>query len=133
MIVVDTNIISYLYLEGQNTAQAEAVLKKDPDWIAPILWRSEFRNILTLYLRHDILSLNDALQIVLEAEDQMHDREFEVSSAQVLSLVANSSCSAHDCEFVALAQDLGIPLVTTDKKILSAFPSTAIAIETFVS
>ncbi len=32
---------------------------------------------------------------------------------------------SNDCEFVVLAQDLDVPLVTTDKKALAAFPETA--------
>lgn len=121
MIVVDTNIIAYLYLEGQGSAQAEAVLEKDPDWVAPILWRSEFRNVLTLYLRQGILSFDDALHIVQEAENQMQGGEYEVSFDHVLSLVEHSRCSAYDCEFVALAQDLDVLLVASDRKVLSEF------------
>src|SRR5439155_280647 len=44
VIVVDTNLLVYLYVSGQNTAQAETVLVRDPVWVAPLLWRSEFRN-----------------------------------------------------------------------------------------
>jgi predicted nucleic acid-binding protein len=66
-----------------------------------------------------------------EAESQMHGKEYSVSSMQVLNLVEKSRCSAYDCEFVALAEDLGIPLVTTDKKMLSAFPSIAVSLKKF--
>ncbi len=43
MIVVDTNLIVYLYLESKHSPLAEQVLMKDPEWHAPLLWRSEFR------------------------------------------------------------------------------------------
>ena len=49
MIVVDTNILAYLYLPGDFTERAEALLAKDADWVAPTLWRSEFRNILVVH------------------------------------------------------------------------------------
>ena len=45
MIVVDSNVLAYLYLPGEHTAEAEALLVREPDWAAPVLWRSEFRNI----------------------------------------------------------------------------------------
>lgn len=133
MIVVDTNIIAYLYLESGRSMQSEQALKKDPQWAAPLLWRSELRNVLARYLRKDILALEDIQWIMSEAALLMKGREYEVASLQVLKLVASSSCSAYDCEFVALAKDLGIPLVTVDKKILREFPKVAVSLDKFVT
>jgi predicted nucleic acid-binding protein len=123
MIVVDTNVVAYLWLPGKRTAAAERLLKKDSDWNAPLLWRSEFRNVLAGCLRRGSLKLETALQIMNGAEEQMRGREFSVPSAQVLSRVEDSDCSAYDCEFLALAQELGVTLVTSDKKLLKNFPS----------
>jgi predicted nucleic acid-binding protein len=125
MIVVDTNVIAYLWLPGESTAAAERLLKKDPDWNAPLLWRSEFRNVLAGCLRRGDLVLETALQIVDEAERQMSGGEFAVPSAQVLARVAQSDCSAYDCEFVALAEELGLSLVTSDEKLVRSFPRIA--------
>ena len=61
------------------------------------------------------------LQAIEEAEHLMEANEFDVNSTQVMSLVSNSLCSAYDCEFVALADDLNVPLVTFDKKISMNF------------
>ena len=55
----------------------------------------------------------------------MYDHERFVDPMLILDLVASSTCSAYDCEFVALAQELGVPLVTTDKQILRDFPRIA--------
>ena len=125
MIVVDTNVIAYLWLPGSRTTAAERLLRNDPDWNAPLLWRSEFRNVLAGCLRRGDLKLETALQIMGEAEGQMRGREFSVPSAQVLARVEESACSAYDCEFVVLAQELGVPLVTSDEKLLKSFPSVA--------
>lgn len=54
MIVVDTNVIASLWVPNDMEELAYKVLKKDPDWIVPLLWRSEFSNILALYLRKKI-------------------------------------------------------------------------------
>ena len=132
MIVVDTNIIGYLYLASERSTQAAQALLKDPQWAAPLLWRSEFRSVLALYLRRRLLTLAEAQQIMDEALGLMSDQEYEVTSAHVLLLVAVSPCSAYDCEFVALAQDLDVPLVTVDKQILEQFPAVAVALENFV-
>ncbi len=124
-LVVDSNILAYLYLPGDFTAAAEELLRTQPDWAAPVLWRSEFRNILAGFMRRGSLSLAQACAIQLEAQSLLAGREFDVDSQRVLSLVQQSECSAYDCEFVALAQQLGTRLVTEDKKVLRNFPQVA--------
>ena len=133
MIVVDTNVVAYLLLGVEKTLLARSAFQKEPVWAAPVLWRSEFRNVLAAYLRQEKLALSDALDLVYEAELILQGSEFEVESGQVLSLVSSSLCSAYDCEFVALAQQLDVPLVTSDHQILSEFPATAVSLDAFVS
>jgi len=133
MIVVDSNIIGYLYLKSEWLGQAEQALQKDPQWAAPLLWRSELRNVLALYLRKRLMSLEAAREIMDEALSLMTGQEYEVVSAHVLNLAARSSCTAYDCEFVALAQDLGVALVTVDKQVLEQFPDTAVSLDKYLA
>ena len=128
MIVVDSNTLAYLYLPAEYTEAAEVLLESDPDWAAPVLWRSEFRNILAGYLRRGSLSFDQALAIQGEAEALLAGAEYEVDSRSVMALVKDSDCSAYDCEFVALAMPLGTSLVTMDGKLLRAFPNVARAL-----
>jgi predicted nucleic acid-binding protein len=128
MIVVDSNVVAYLYLPGDYTENAEALLEHDADWAAPLLWRSEFRNILAGYMRRKTLTFEAARDLQLEAESLLAGAEHEVDSRQVLELVRDSDCSAYDCEFVALAMTLGVKLVTMDAKLLKAFPKYAVAL-----
>jgi len=126
VIVVDSNILAYLYMEGAHTGAAEALLERDEDWAAPVLWRSELRNILTGYLRRGYLTLEEAGNIQSEAEDLMSGAEYEVDSRSVLDLVYKSDCSAYDCEYIALAMRLGTKLITLDSGLLRAFPDVAV-------
>ena len=128
MIVVGSNVIAYLYLPGEYTSAAEALLVRDPDWAAPILWRSEFRNVLAGYLRRKAITFEQANSLQSEAESLLAGAEYEVDSLAVLELVRDSDCSAYDCEFVALALKLSTRLVTMDKKLLRAFPKCAVAL-----
>jgi len=125
MIVVDSNVIAYLYLPGEYAEAAGRLLEWDADWHAPVLWRSEVRNILTNYLRRGLLTFEQALAVQQEAELFLMGAEHEPDSAQVLNLVRMSDCTAYDCEFVALANALGVRLVTMDKKLLRNFPHVA--------
>ena len=133
MIVVDTNVLAYLFLEGEHTHEAEQVLKIDPDWVSTRLWRSEFRSVLALCLRKKTVSLDQALKIAQTAELFMKGKEYEPFSPDILRLVSDSPCSAYDCEFVALAQTFNAPLVTSDEQLLKHFPSTAVSLKTFAS
>jgi predicted nucleic acid-binding protein len=133
MIVADTNLLIYLYVQGQRTEESEAVLQRDALWAVPLLWRSEFRNSLIGLVRAHALHLDDALTMIDEAERWLTGREYSVLSRQVLTLASRSGCSAYDCEFVALAQDLEVPLVTTDRQVLRAFTTVAISPSAFTA
>ena len=126
MIVVDTNVIAFLLLSGPFTGAAEALLARDDDWRAPVLWRSEFRNMIGGYARRGAMSWDQAKLVQRRAEAFLHDASFEVDSAQVLQLARDSDCSSYECEFVALAMQFGAELVTMDRKLLRAFPRRAV-------
>ena len=133
MIVADTNLIVYLLVRGQFTEGAEAVYRNDPNWSAPLLWRSEFRNVLLLYLRRKLISMEEVFATMVQAERLMKGQEFEVESSHVLRLAAASGCSAYDCEFVALAQDLGVPMVTSDRALIAKFRPAVVSMGVFCS
>ena len=132
MIVADTNLLVYLYITGQRTGEAERVLQQDPVWAAPLLWRSEFRNTLVGLERNREISLDHVHTIVAEAEQLMAGREYTVISQRVIQLAKDSGCSAYDCEFVSLAIDLGIFLITADRQVLKAFPQVAVTPNAFL-
>jgi len=132
VIVVDTNVICYRWMPSPHSNEADAAWRLDPEWIVPLLWRSEFRNVLAGALRHRFLAIEAALEIAEQAETQLSAHEFLVSSHAVLRLVASSRRSAYDCEFVALAQEQHVPLVTVDRQVIRQFPDVAMALEKFV-
>jgi len=132
VIVVDTNIICYRWMPSSHSADVDKALAKDPDWIAPLLWRSEFRNALAGAMRQNLITLEVANDIIDKAEWHFVNCEFAVSSRAVLNLVANSGCSAYDCEFVALAEEQRLLLLTVDRQILHDFPETAVSLQGFV-
>jgi predicted nucleic acid-binding protein len=133
MIIVDANVIAYLLLKSEKSGLAEQVFARDAEWYAPILWRSEVRNIVVNYIRHDLLTLSESQDVMEKAHALFTDREYFVTSENVLELAASSRCTAYDCEYVALAQQFSIPLVTADTQLIKAFPDIAISLEDFVA
>jgi predicted nucleic acid-binding protein len=132
MIVVDTNTIAYLYLPTEYTPDVEQLLKAESQWAAPLLWRSEFRNILALYLRKGLIDFDTACNMQSEAEALIGDNEFNIDSISVLTLASQSGCSAYDCEFVSLAKTFDTKFITADKKLLKTFPNIAISAHNFL-
>ncbi len=131
MIVADTNLIVYLFITGDQTSLAQEVLAKDPHWIVPPLWQSEFRNVIAGYIRRG-MTIIQAKQIMTDAMLTLENRQVIPSSEKILDLISKSDCTAYDCEFIALAQQVGILLVTADKQLLARFPDSTISLEEFV-
>jgi predicted nucleic acid-binding protein len=129
VIVTDTNLIAYFAI--RDSELADAIFGTDPVWVAPLLWRSELRSALAKYMQHAGMTMEAALLALHSAEEAIGGREYRVSSERILELAVQSGCTAYDCEYVALARELGVPLVTADKQILRVFPKTAVSLEKF--
>lgn len=133
MIVVDVNVIAYLLIEGEHTDASAGLLAAEPAWAAPLLWRSEWRNILAGYLRRGELDRAGALERVRAGAALVEGREYLVEDAHVLDLVASFPCSAYVCEYVALADALAVPLVTFDRGVLAGFPGWATSVDEYLT
>ncbi len=131
MIVVDANVVVHFAIPGPRTPLVERIREADPDWHVPLLWRSEVRNVLAGLAGRGELDLGLAVEIMGAAQAMLRGREYEVDSAAVLGRAVRSGCTAYDCEYVVLAEQLGVPLVTADRQVLRAFPGTTVAPEDF--
>jgi len=125
MIVADANLLVHLVFPGEHSALADRLYTRDPDWAVPLLWLSELRNVAWKFVRRKEITLTQAIDALDRASIVVVNREYSVSTASVLELAARSGCAAYDCEYVALAQALGVPLVTADQAVLRAFPAIA--------
>ena len=133
MIVVDSNVIAYCWLNTDLTDVAQLVRREEQEWHVPLLWRSELRSVLAGYMRNGRLKMSEAARIMRRIEGDLIGSEHVVDSAAVLELVKSTTLSAYDCEFAALAIQLGVPLVTEDRAILKALPRTAKSMAAFLA
>lgn len=126
MIVVDTNVISYLFLRGERSESIDRLYSRDGDWIAPRLWIDEFLNVLATHERLERLGPGDAVSILNDALALLEGGTYEVPPERVLSVARRTSCSAYDSQFISLAEDRGLKLFTCDQRILKACPKIAV-------
>jgi len=132
VIVADTSLIASLLLSTPATAAAENVLKREPEWTAPDLWRYEFKNVLTTQVRQLGLPADHAVALFGKAEEVILPPDLEVGAGAILALAQARKLSAYDAEFVALAIVLRVKLVTLDRGILRAAPDVAISPDEFI-
>lgn len=131
MIVADSNLIAYLLIPGEKSLLAESIFLKDSEWAVPLLCRSEIRNIVTLYMRQQQMTLTQAKATLEKAELVWKEREFAIPTGEILELTSQYKVSAYDAEFVVLAKMLNIPLLTFDQPLRRIFPMIAVDPMTF--
>ncbi len=119
MIVADTNLLAYLVIDGEHTATAHRLRVREPNWKAPTLWRAEFLNVLHVTMRHGLMSMAQATHAWYRACDVMRGNEVEIDGLQVLEVAARDGIAAYDAQFVALAEGLGVPLLSFDRPLLA--------------
>jgi len=132
MIVVDANVIAYLHIEGEKTAQAVALYGYDADWIAPSLWEHEFLNVLANYVKQEGFSKHRAILIWNEAFQLMSPRTRPVDMSLTLALAVDHGISAYDAQYIELARSLGVICVTEDKRLRNLFPRMAMSMRDYV-
>lgn len=132
MIVVDTNVIAYLLIEGDRTADAQALRRADPDWRSEPFLLVEFSNLLATQVRAKALSAAQAKSL-LESAAQQVAAWVEVPHAEALAVALDRQVSAYDARFVACARRLSAPLVTEDSRLRAATPGWSMSIAEAVS
>ena len=133
MIVVDTNILAYMVFRTSYSDQVAKLHELDPVWEVPLLWKSEFLNVVASYFRRNLITYQEAIHSFDYAEKLVNLHEHTISGVMVMELIAGSTCSSYDCEFVALAKSMETKLITYDKQIIKEFPGIAVRPEDYIS
>jgi predicted nucleic acid-binding protein len=131
MIVADTNLVAYFVLSGAATKDAERVRAKDSHWVAPMLIRSELLNVISKELTGGRITRDRALRTFRRGMNLVDISKSQADPLFLFNSALSSGCSPYDLEFVWLAIEMAVPLVTADKKILKAFPTVAMDLKNF--
>jgi len=132
VIVVDANIIAQMTFPGQFSTEVNALHEKNPEWVAPAVWKVDFLNILALYFRKGVIDQGQASTALDVAERLIGSREHTVDAKEILQCIVASPCSAYDGEFVVLAQKLGTKVITYNRKLIQQFPDLALTPEEYL-
>lgn len=128
MVVVDTNVLAYLLIEGDRTPLARALYSRDPEWRSEAFLLVEFSNLLATYVRADALDSKAAQSLLAKAEQTLAGT-LALPHAPALSLAIELGVSAYDARFLAVARRLDRKLVTEDAKLRRAAPALTQTIE----
>jgi predicted nucleic acid-binding protein len=132
VIVVDTNIIAYMTFPSAYSTAVGSLHQKDPLWEAPLLWKNEFLNILSLYYRKGLINYLESLTALEFAERLIGSREHQVVPRAIIDTIITSTCSSYDCQFIVLARQLGTMLLTYDQKLIGEFPDIALTPDAYL-
>ncbi|MDD5329046.1 MAG: type II toxin-antitoxin system VapC family toxin [Sulfuricella sp.] len=132
MIVADVNLVAQLILKLDRTETAQAVFRSAPEWVMPELWRHEFLNVLANYLRFDRVPA-ERLALAWQSANALFAESIrQPDMLLALKLAGERGASAYDAQYLALAQTLGLPLVTEDRKLRQAAPDLTLSMQEFI-
>lgn len=132
MIVADTNVVAAVVIPGAALPDALAARSRDRDWIAPRLLESELLNALSKYVVvAKTLDRDEAVKAFRRGLSLVHIPQHQIDPVDVLNVRVRSGLTSYDAEFVALAIDRNLRLVTLDAQVLNAYPGVAVSLAEF--
>jgi predicted nucleic acid-binding protein len=122
MLVVDANIVVYLLIEGEKTAQARALWTIDHDWRAPRLLFYELANVFLRLIKRTDISQEAASSGLESGLGLVRLLDADPPAARILEIASRLGLGAYDASYLATAELLRAPLVTEDARLLRAAP-----------
>jgi predicted nucleic acid-binding protein len=120
VLIIDTNVLAYLLIEGDYTAAARSLHRHDGDWRSEAFIMVEFTNVLTASIAARRMDLVLAQRFLADATTLLQGKLTSIPHASVLALAVQYHVTAYDACFLALAQQLNSRLVTEDTKLRAA-------------
>ena len=127
VVLVDTNVLAYLFIEGDHTAAAQNLYARDADWQSEAFVLVELTNILTTYTRTGALTREQGAKLLAEAETLLPLLP-SVSHQEAYEAAVEFGISAYDARFIALARQMKSKLVTEDAKLRKAVPAWTVSL-----
>ncbi len=123
MLIVDTNVVVYLLIQGDHTTAAQKLYSRDPDWRSEAFLLVEFTNVLASSVAMERMTLALAQDSLAKIMALFDGKLARVAHPLVLAIAARYRVSAYDAHFLALADQLGSHLITQDARLRAAAPA----------
>ena len=123
MLLVDTNVVAYLLIEGDHTEAAQELHARDSDWRSEAFLLVEFTNVLVSSIARKRMTLSMAEDFLAKAFSLFDGKLGRIPHASVLAIATRHRVSAYDARFLSLADQLGSRLITEDARLRAAAPA----------
>ena len=123
MLLVDTNVVAYLLIEGDHTEAAQELHTRDSDWRSEAFLLVEFTNVLVSSIARKRMTLSMAKDFLAKAASLFDGKLGRIPHASVLAIATRHRVSAYDARFLSLADQLGSRLITEDARLRAAAPA----------
>ena len=123
MLLVDTNVVAYLMIEGDYTETAQELRTRDSDWRSESFLLVEFTNVLVSSIARKRMTLSMAEDFLAKAAALFDGKLGRIPHASVLAIATRHRVSAYDARFLSLADQLGSRLITEDARLRAAAPA----------
>ena len=123
MLLVDTNVVAYLLIDGDYTEAAQELHRRDSDWRSEAFLLVEFTNVLASSIARKRMTLSMAENFLMTAAALFDGKLGHIPHPSVLAIAARHRVTAYDARFLTLADQLGSRLVTEDAKLRAAAPT----------
>ena len=117
---VDTNILFPLLVEGPRSAEIRVLRTMDAEWRTEPFAMVELSHILTKYVRNRLITIQQAEEYFAKAEELFTPLLVPVSNKDAFVCSLRYGISAYDARFIAVAEVLGVPLITEDARLRKA-------------
>lgn len=128
-LVIDASIAIKWFVREPDSEAAQRILSAPVSLHAPSLLRLELANGMWKNWRKKLVSaqqIGEALSSIDRTIGAWRETETLLEAALKLSVTLDHV--VHDCIYLALAHDLGVPLVSGDTKLLANASGTAISL-----
>jgi predicted nucleic acid-binding protein len=123
MLLVDTNVVAHLLIEGDHTKAARELRTRDSDWRSEAFLLVEFTNVLVSSIARKRMTLSMAEDCLAKVFSLFDGKLGRIPHASVLAIATRHRVSAYDARFLSLADQLGSRLITEDARLRAAAPA----------